>query len=336
MQSKTPHAYVTFLILNDSYLPGALLQAFALREQDPNTDRICLVTSSISAAVRSVLHLLFTFVVPVNDLYVPRIKAQEAGGAGDDSRGDLAWLFTRLNALRLGPDGDLGFCYKKIVLLDADILPLKHYHHLFLLEGPAGIINERKEHFVDCDSEGCHRIPALVEIRGRWRWHEVYRTVGHGDRIPQDLTDRVVNDPENMGVNTALLVLEPSIADYVAILEELGNEEIARLIATTFSWPDMQYLTKYWSGRWSNIDVCFCGINGYPKLSCLFGVHFSGIKPWDVRRWKSVKHYARFDDFRYWYSEFLRMIQALPSIRTSSRIAQLEKKIRELKVPLAV
>jgi hypothetical protein len=146
----------------------------------------------------------------------------------------------------------------------ADILPLKRYQHLFLVETPAGIINERKGFFVDSDERGKHRVPKHVDIRGRWVWHDVCRDVGHGSAIPPAITDRVEADGTNMGVNTALLVLEPSIDEYAQILEELADREIAQLV------------------------------------SSLFGAHFAGIKPWDLKRWDSVTRYSRYQDFQYW------------------------------------
>jgi glycogenin glucosyltransferase len=328
MRSANTRAYVTILLLNDSYLPGALLQAYSLGQQDEGTDRICLITEDISKNARRALRLLFDYVIPVDELYVSR--------SSEDRRRDLPWLLTRMNALRLGPDGDLGFAYKKIVLLDADILPLKHYRHLFLLDPPAGIINERKDYFLPSDISGKHSVPDCVEIHARWVWHEIYRNVKHGDPIPRALTDKVKKDRDNMGVNTALLVLEPSIPEYVSIIEELSDSDVARLVGDRFRWPDMQYLTMKWSGRWTNIDVCFCGINGYPSLACLFGVHYAGIKPWDTHRWKSVTHYSRFEDFRYWHGEYLRMVRDVPELLQCGRLARLKKKIEELEVPVAV
>ncbi|MBT3275604.1 MAG: hypothetical protein HN368_20785 [Spirochaetales bacterium] len=315
MRSANSRAYVTFLILNDTFLPGALLQAHALGSQDPNADRICLITQEITKEARRSLELLFHFVVTVSPLYVSHIPTKR--------RQDLPWLLTKLNALRLGSDGDLGFSYTKIVLLDADILPLKHYQHLFLVDSPAGTINEKKDNFIDTDGRGRHRMPEFVNIRGQWRWHTVYRDVGHGYEIPRGITDRVKKDHSNMGVNTALMVLEPSIAEYARILEDLSNPEIAFLMDSFFKWPDMQYLTMKWSGKWHNIDACFCGINGYPSLYSLFGAHFAGIKPWDINRWKSVVHYSRYEDFKYWHGEYSRMIAANPTLLANRRLEKL-------------
>ena len=48
VKSTFPYAFVTFLMLNDSYLPGALMLAYALRKQKTNADLVCLVTGEIT------------------------------------------------------------------------------------------------------------------------------------------------------------------------------------------------------------------------------------------------------------------------------------------------
>ena len=70
MRSRTSSAYVTFLIRSDSFLPGALLQAFALRSQQTTSDIVCLVTEDISGEAVDTLSVIFDFVVRINSIYV--------------------------------------------------------------------------------------------------------------------------------------------------------------------------------------------------------------------------------------------------------------------------
>ena len=169
-------AFVSFLMLNDSFLPGVIQQAYELAEQAPGVPRVCVITDDISSEGRGALEVLFDHVVVVETVYVPHRRRH--------ARQDRPFLLTRLQALRLGPDGDLGLAFRKIVLLDADIMPLKRYDQLFLLDTPAGILNERKEHFIAKDERGRYSTPRDVDITGRWVWHDVYGAVGHGMRVP--------------------------------------------------------------------------------------------------------------------------------------------------------
>jgi alpha-N-acetylglucosamine transferase len=315
-------AYVTLLMLNDSYLPGVLMIAYALRKQDTRADLVCMVTEEITPGARHALGLLFDHVMEVEKIFVPYKRRQK--------RQYIPYVFTRISALRLGRDGDLGFEYEKLAALDADVLPLKHYDHLFSLDAPAGILNEQKSHFLDYDSDGQYVIPPGVEATGTWKWHDVYDEIcPHGHKIPQEITDRVKQDPTNMGVNSALLVFEPSMDEFRGIKQDLYQPDVLRLVGDLFEWPDMQYLTMRWSGKWSNINLRFCGFSGYPRLSVLFGTHYAGLKPWNFKKERAMARYGRFEDFQFWFKEYTTMVTtAYPKLQKNKRLGRLLKEIQ--------
>ncbi len=316
-------AFVTLLMLNDNYLPGVLVLADALRRQKTQADLVCLVTEEISPEARGALKALYTHVIEVDKVFVPYARRQ--------ARQYIPYVFTRMHALRLGADGDLGLRYEKVVELDADVLPLRHYDHLFALPAPAGILNERKEHFLDYDAQGRYIIPPSVAASGTWRWHEAYNPLcPHGSRIPQEVTDRVRSDPTNMGVNSAVLVFDPSQAEFQAICENLTQPDVLPLVGDAFEWPDMQYLTMRWSGQWTNIDIRFCGFSGYPNLKVLFGTHYAGLKPWHFHKTQAMARYGRFEDFQYWFARYRAMLSAYPALRQVKRLAKLLKDIQSV------
>lgn len=320
------HAFVTTVIKNDSYVPGALVLAHALRQQETQADLVCLLTPEVDrsaepAALQS-LGELFDRVLTVAPL-------KAAGGRGPaPQRHYLNQVLTRVHALRLAADGDLGCAYERVVVLDADILPLRCYDHLFLVPAPAGILNERADLFKRCDDGGRY-VSAGSLAHGRWQWHHAYRALPHGAPIPARVTDRVRVDPANYGVNTALMVVEPSMEDHEGILAALASPDAAELLGR-FRWPDMQFLTAHWSGRWHNVDLCFAGLGGYPDLTLLFGTHFAGPKPWALRNRTVRERFARFPDFRRWYAELASMLDAHPVLRRWSRLARLERFAREV------
>jgi alpha-N-acetylglucosamine transferase len=318
------YAFVTFLMMNDSYLAGALVLAYALRKQETQADLVCLITDEITSGAQQALRMLFDRVILVDKVFVPHQRRQE--------RQDRPYLMTRLNALRLGPDGDLGCRYHQIVMLDADLLPLRHYDHLFSLDTPAGIINETKSHVVEIDDQGQYVIPPSVRVDGTWRWHRIYGGIcPHGAHIPAEITDRVRLDPANMGINSSLLVLEPSMREFEAMLKDVRRPEILELIGSQFNWPEMQYLTMYWSGRWTNVDLRFSGFNGYPMLSVLFGTHYAGFKPWSFKKSKAMARWARYDDFRLWFHEYQEMTaNAYPGLRGIRRLDRLLRNVQEM------
>lgn len=314
-------AFVTFLAMNDSYLPGALMLAYGLRRQQTRADLVCLVTPEISYLARSALHVLFDRVIEVETIWVDHKRKQ--------GRQYLPYVFTRIHALRMGRDGDLGPGYDKIVLLDADVFPMAHYDHLFLLEAPAGIINEQKAHFLEWDADGRYVVTSDMRTTGRWIWHRIYDPIcPHGHRIPRQITDRVKQDPANMGLNGSLYVLEPSVDEFWEIMFDLERPTTRRLVGDLFPWPDMQYLTMRWSGRWTNVDLRFSSYKGYPTLEVLCGTHYAGFKPWFFKQESAMARYSRYVDFQLWFQWFAAMLQGYPQLKRFKGLRRLEEKIR--------
>ncbi|MBX3058981.1 MAG: hypothetical protein KF770_21145 [Anaerolineae bacterium] len=312
-------AFVTLFTLNDSYLPAVLLLAFGLRRQQTQADIICLVTPEITGTVRKALALLYDRVLEVEPIVIPHKLA--------GSRPYLPLVFTKLHALRLGYDGDLGMHYDKIVLLDADLLPLKRYDQLFDLPTPAGTINEHKTHVMEWGADGNFIIPDSVARDGTWNWHQIYADCPHGQPIPQTITDRVAANPTNMGVISSLLVIEPSLVEFQAIRQDLERSEVRDMVGNQFEWPEMQYLTLRWSGRWTNVDLRFHSLNGYPDPAVLWGIHYTGFKPWQFRKQGSMVRYGRRADFQLWHNTYRQMTRAYPQLLTFKKLRTLQQEI---------
>jgi alpha-N-acetylglucosamine transferase len=290
-------AYVTFIIRNDSFLPGALVFGYALRLQKTDADLICIVSENVSEKAVISLREIYDDVIVIDELYVPHDRRHE--------RQDRPFLFSRFNAFRLGINGDLNKKYEKIIIADCDILPLQKYDSLFDLETPAGIINEKKEYCLEYNKEGRYIIPKSLGENGTWNWHDIYKDVPHGTLIPKEITDRIKTDKTNMGVNASLMIFTPTMELYNSILDDLENIEIQKEISL-YSWPEMQYITLKLSGQWNNMDLKFSSFNGYPEIKYLNGIHFAGLKPWNIKN-KSLKSFGRFDDYKLWYFTYLKM-----------------------------
>lgn len=314
------NAYVTFIIRNDSYLPGALVFAYALRLQKTRSDLICIVSDNISEYAIASLKLVYNDVIVIDEVYVAHDRRQE--------RQDRPFLFSRFNAFRLGADGDLGKKYEKIIIADCDVLPLHSYDKLFELAAPAGIINEKKEYCLEYNDDGKYIIPDSVFINGTWKWHDIYKKVPHGTLIPKEITDRIITDKENMGVNASLYLFEPSNIFYESIMNDLTKIKIQQEISL-YSWPEMQYITLKLSGKWTNIDLRYSSFNGYPDIEYLNGIHFAGLKPWNMKN-NSIKSFGRFDDYKLWYYTYLKMCEQVDGLLENRKVRKLYNKILRL------
>ena len=313
------NAYVTFIIRNDSFLPGALVLAYGLHRQNTPNDLVAIVSDNLSEDALSALNVLYDHVIVLEEIYVAHKNRQE--------RQDRPFLFSRFNALRLGPEGDLGFDYDKILICDADVLPLRHYDDLFTLSTPAGIINEKKEYCMEY-RDGRYIIPDTVHETGTWNWHEIYQDYPLGAAIPAHITDRVKHDSDNMGMNASLYLFKPSMTLFNDILEDTKKESTLRMISG-FPWPEMQYITQKLSGKWHNMDLRYSSFNGYPDISVLYGIHYAGLKPWQMRH-RSIKNFARFEDYRLWYHTFQTMVKRFPSLLETRKVRKLHNQINEL------
>ena len=60
----------------------------------------------------------------------------------------------------------------------------------------------------------------------------------------------------------------------------------------------------------------------------LYGTHFAGFKPWNVRRLKTLACYARFPDYRRWFAEYVDLVRrAHPALLRLKRLRKLLKMV---------
>ncbi|KAF5384986.1 hypothetical protein D9615_001307 [Tricholomella constricta] len=124
-----PYAFVT-LISSDSYLPGALALAGALKDVHPTPavppevefQTACLVTpETVDVSTIKLLRRAFDIVIGVEV-----ITQEDKAGLALLGRLDLSTVLTKLHVFRLTQ-------FSKIIFLDADVLPIRPLSHLFTL-----------------------------------------------------------------------------------------------------------------------------------------------------------------------------------------------------------
>jgi hypothetical protein len=316
-------------MFNDSYLPGCLMAAFGLREQQSPSRCVCVVTRDISSQARNALDALYDAVVEVEYIPIPtgagstRFNATRTGSARVE-QGAL----TRFASLRLGRDGDLGCSFEKVVLIDADVLPVRDFDTLWTLPAPAGIINERREHMVEIGQDGGLVVRPETRHTSRWIWHDVYGSIcPHGAPIPREITDRVAVDDQNFGVNGSLLLIEPSTASYTDFMRWVSTPKIKEHVRH-WPWVDQQAATLYWSGCWTSVDPSFSTLYGYPSLELARGLHFAGVKPWSWRKKGFERRLQRFPDYRLWGTVYARMLETVSELRQHAGLRRIEREVR--------
>ncbi|OHE90662.1 glycosyl transferase family 8 [Colletotrichum orchidophilum] len=113
------------LLLNDTYLPGALVLAHSLRDAGTSKQLIILVTlDTVSAEVITELTAVYDHVIPV-----PRIRNARPANLYLMNRPDLHSAFTKVNLWRQTQ-------FSKIVYIDADVVAYRAPDELFDIAAP--------------------------------------------------------------------------------------------------------------------------------------------------------------------------------------------------------
>ncbi|TIC90484.1 Glycogenin-1 [Colletotrichum higginsianum] len=122
--SKGEQVYAT-LLLNDTYLPGALVLAHSLRDAGTSKQLVVLVTlDTVSAEVITELRAIYDHVIPV-----PRIRNSRPANLYLMNRPDLHSAFTKVNLWRQTQ-------FSKIVYIDADVVAYRAPDELFDVNAP--------------------------------------------------------------------------------------------------------------------------------------------------------------------------------------------------------
>jgi len=113
------------LLLNDTYLPGALVLAHSLRDAGTSKQLVVLVTlDTVSAEVITELKAVYDHVIPV-----PRIRNARPANLYLMNRPDLHSAFTKVNLWRQTQ-------FSKIVYIDADVVAYRAPDELFDIAAP--------------------------------------------------------------------------------------------------------------------------------------------------------------------------------------------------------
>ena len=273
-----------------AYLDGCILAALGLKRQGTNADVICFITHDIKKKDKEKLEVVFDKVI-----YVPYISPYDMGGEGDlktimmdpeifkncpnyTKNHPYVHVFFKLHIF----NPDL-FPYEKVCFVDSDLVPLNYYDSLFMLDTPAGFVEYRK------------RIPYLES----YNWDRC-DFLTHGEVIPKELTD--IDKKTGSDVNAGLLVVKPDKKEYNAMIKEItspaknwiGPNKLHKgfytfdfsepsgrsFIKDSYCYPEQNYLTKRFSGKWKFIEFAFQSWSRDPCNS--FGIHMAAFnpKPW--------------------------------------------------------
>lgn len=294
------YAYATLIMMNDLYISAAIVLANTLRKLDTKADLVVLVTHDISDDGKNALRKYYDHVIEVSyiKVYNWRTNIQK-------HRMYLNYVFTKFHVFNLVQ-------YKKILLIDADALILKKPDHLFSLNTPAGVYLENKNLFMTYDNDGNYILPNNKKIEWYNRFCDCCE---HGKVIPKEYTDRVVTIKRNSGIAGGLMLLEPNKNEFVNILRDIKHGKSQQLINKWFVWPEQQYLTYRYSGKWHSINPTFLGLQGYPHWKVLYGLQYAGDKPFTTNSKFDIEQRIAYPDFKLWHAFYAEVLNEHPEFK---------------------
>lgn len=273
-----------------SYLDGCILGALGLKRQKTMAKVICFVTPDINDDDIDKLNIVFdeVKVVPYISPFKINNKADKGRIKMDksifkncpnyDKGHPYSHVFFKLHVFN--PDI---FPYDKVCFVDSDLVPLNYYDSLFTLNTPAGWVEYRKKE------------PYLEAFN--WDRCDFLK---HGEPIPKFITD--IDKKSGADVNAGLFVISPNKTEYNQMINELtspiskwmGKDKIhkgfwsfdfdsttgSKFVKDSYCYPEQNYLTKRYSGKWNYIEFAFQSWGLDPCNS--FGIHMAAFnpKPW--------------------------------------------------------
>jgi len=299
-----------------AYLDGCILGALGLKRQKTLADVICFITHDITLKDKQKLEVVFDKVI-----YVPYISPYDMGGEGKlktilmdpkifqncnnyTKNHPYSHVFFKIHIF----NPDL-FPYEKVCFVDSDLVPMNYYDSLFMLDTPAGWVEYRKK----------------FPYKESFHWDRC-DFLKHGEKIPNIFTD--IDNPGGADVNAGLMVVSPNKKEYNAMIKELtspihqwmGENKIhkgfhdfdfntpsgQKFVQNSYCYPEQNYLTKRYSGKWTYIEFAFQSWTLDPCNS--FGIHMAAFnpKPWfkqpvgsklNIKKSEITVPYLDIDDF---------------------------------------
>jgi len=296
-KGKRLYAYVTLIMLGDAYIPGALVLAKSIRSAGSDADLVVLVTPDVSAEGKKALQKFFDRVIDINYVRVPNWRTKK-----QKNREYLNLVFTKFHVFTLTE-------YKKILLIDADAVVLKYPDHLFTLNAPAGCYLEDKDHIITYDAKGNYILPDTKSFK----WYETMcKCCGHGKLIPKNMTDKILKDRSNSGIGGGLMLLEPKVGEFDDIILDVSRGKNKFMVENRLIWPEQQYLSLRYSGKWHGINPKFFGLQGYPHWKALFGLQYGGDKPFTTSSKMDISIRLQFPDYVLFHDIYYSILQENP------------------------
>ncbi|GMH44804.1 hypothetical protein BSKO_12756 [Bryopsis sp. KO-2023] len=290
-QPSKKNAVVVLVMKGDAYSLGACLVASRSKVLNTKADLVCMVTADISKDAKNCLCEVFDVIYEV-----PYLEYECDIQGLSDFEPFRKLLFTKWNALGL-------IAYSKVLLVDADFLPIVSFDDLFKLRPPAATF-----------------APPCSDDRG---WLDPYVGLSHGSRVQSSMINKAItcalsSDKSNRSSFLALgslVLLEPgtdtlmSLKGFISSRQPFGvpglhsgfdEQAIVLFFNSHLPHKPWSHIAKAWNCVGSDSQ----GLKGSePKA-----YHYRRYKPWSMSPTKETT-----SDLEMWYSAAADLLRTKPA-----------------------
>eukprot|EP00210_Caulerpa_lentillifera_P008456 g8068.t1 len=282
-------AYCVLVMERDSYSLGAAVVAHRLKKLGTKADTVCMVTKDVSVGAVEALASVFDAVFQVPYLEIPCRKLPTKKQQNYYGQ----WIersFTKWNVLALA-------MYKKVLFMDADMLPMINIDHLFKIKAPAATFSSPWANTFQNDG-----------------FHDPYKGLKHGDPVSDSMIKEAVKVSLDYSVRPdksdsrgsyvglgSLVLLEPSLSTF-GIFTAFLRSQLPFGIPGCHSGYDEQsivlfYYLQHPISQWTHISQEYNALDWHEswleglEIKCY---HYLNEKPWNL-------HPDVYPDLKHWY-----------------------------------
>jgi alpha-N-acetylglucosamine transferase len=273
------YAYVYLLMkstdLFESYLIATLVSAYALKKQKTKNKIVILLTPDVDKKYYEIIRQIFDKIY-VTEYFIPSEKFMK-----NIVNDRWKYLYTKINLFRL-------IQYKKIVFINANLLPIKNCDYLFNYNAPASVLAFNYDEFFDYTKKHIED-----------NYIKKYKTMCDIKNI-DDINDKDFFKYGNTNnvMMSSLLVFEPNMDTYKTLKNILNgkNNKYKDLVFTN----DEFFFTYFFRKEWTFIDQRFNSmffVKRYPYLKHIFILNYQSGKPFLLT---SKKKFSKYPEYKLW------------------------------------
>jgi alpha-N-acetylglucosamine transferase len=293
-------AYVYLLMKStkafEKYLIGTLVSAYALRKQDTKNKIVIMLTKDVDKKYYKIIRQVFDKIFIVNyfmvdDNFIKGIKSER-------------WkvLYTKINLFRL-------IEYKKIVFINANLLPMRNCDYLFNYKAPGTTLLHMS--FIDTFSNNNNKNREDSYIENNKMLCKS-NTVGELEKNYKYKNMLKIGD-KNYLATSSLFIFEPNMKVYDDIKNILTgkNKKYKNLSFEN----DEFFFSYYFRDKWTFIDLRFNSIlfsKKYPYIEHIFILNYQLWKPFLLDK---NNKFIDFPEYKLWIKYKKSMYKKYPKLR---------------------